>query len=72
VRAQETLAASAVEAVLPRDAYRLGATACRELTPFERIGAPAQRRAAEVPLNGEGDPIGFGLGERARPEGFVE
>ena len=72
MRAQETLAASAKEAVLARNAYRLGATAGRELTPFERLGSPAQRRAAEVPLNGEGDPIRFGLGEFARPEGLVE
>jgi len=72
MRAQETLAASAVEAVLSRNSYRLGATACRELTPLERLGAPAQRRAAEVPLNGQGDPVRFGLGELARPEYSAE
>ena len=68
MRAQETLAASAVEAVLSRNSYRLGATTRGELTPFERLGAPAQGGAAEVPLNGQGDTVRFGLGELARPE----
>ena len=72
MRAEQTLAASAVEAVLTRNTDRLCATARRELAPFEGRGRPAQRRATKMPLDGERHPVRLGLRKIARPAVLVE
>jgi hypothetical protein len=65
MRSEQTLASSAVEAILTRDTYRLGATARGELAPFERRRRMAQRRAAEMSLDGECHSVRLGLDELA-------